>query len=196
MNEKDYDLTQCGAIRGCPKSVVNIEQLAKNIELALGECHTDDHFHHKQQKLRMALSGCPNCCAQNLIKDLAAYGWAEPKVIDGNCIVCGLCVQTCRERAISLKDNAPEIDRNRCLTCGECILTCPSGALTKVADGLVVTAGGILGRHPQLAKTVRRFAFEEGQQLILNLLEKFKSSPRTGEAPGQAIIRVVQEEVG
>lgn len=45
------------------------------------------------------------------------------------CIGCGLCVEDCRWRAISLVSDKAVLDEMRCARCGHCIAICPVDAL-------------------------------------------------------------------
>lgn len=52
------------------------------------------------------------------------------------CSGCGICSSTCRQGAISFKDDTPApnhrvatVDRAECKACGACVAACPSGAM-------------------------------------------------------------------
>jgi electron transport complex protein RnfB len=48
------------------------------------------------------------------------------------CVACGVCVERCPMKAISLDSGAAEINLDRCIGCGLCVSTCASGALQLV----------------------------------------------------------------
>ncbi|TFF98523.1 MAG: glycyl-radical enzyme activating protein [Promethearchaeota archaeon] len=50
--------------------------------------------------------------------------WLEHK-----CIGCEMCVNTCKQHALSFDKNGLHIDRENCISCGECVEECPSTAL-------------------------------------------------------------------
>ncbi|MBZ4654463.1 MAG: electron transfer flavoprotein alpha subunit apoprotein [Peptococcaceae bacterium] len=52
------------------------------------------------------------------------------KVLRGNCIGCGACVQTCPYDALTLVDGIVEVDPDKCTECGACVAVCPTQALT------------------------------------------------------------------
>lgn len=52
------------------------------------------------------------------------------------CSGCGICASTCRQGAISFKEDTPSpnhrvavVDRAECKACGACVAACPSGAM-------------------------------------------------------------------
>jgi len=45
------------------------------------------------------------------------------------CIGCEICVETCKQHALSFNKNGLQIDREKCISCGECVEECPSTAL-------------------------------------------------------------------
>ncbi len=99
--------------------------------------------------LELLLSRCPNV---KVIQDLAAeYGVDQPRFVlgDQDCILCGLCVRTCRDTvgrsAISLVNRgifrevaapfyAYELG-DQCVGCGDCAFVCPTGSIKLGPDG-------------------------------------------------------------
>jgi pyruvate formate lyase activating enzyme len=45
------------------------------------------------------------------------------------CIGCEICVETCKQQALSFNKKGLQIDRDMCTSCGECVEECPSTAL-------------------------------------------------------------------
>jgi len=58
---------------------------------------------------------------------------------------CSLCVASCPQEAISLKEGSASIDKDKCTACGACLPSCPEEAITsplldpEVLDGLLQT---------------------------------------------------------
>ncbi len=93
--------------------------------------------------VELLLSRCPTV---EILKKLAAeYGVAQPRFStqdqEEKCILCGLCVRICKEKAgvgavdfvgrgTDMRVAAPYQRRSEvCLTCGACAYVCPTGAV-------------------------------------------------------------------
>ncbi len=87
------------------------------------------------------LKGCPLACpwcsnpeGRSFTPDLA---YRPAKCIGTE--ACGLCMEACREGAISPgKDGKVEIDRTACTSCGLCVEACPSLALERFGKRMTV----------------------------------------------------------
>ncbi len=108
--------------------------------------------HH--EAFTVSISCCPNACSRPQITDAGFIGASRPRLDPAACTACGACLETCRERALihGPRGNIKDIDGLSCVACGACVRVCPSGALSTVATGFRVQAGGRLGRHPRLAE--------------------------------------------
>ena len=51
-----------------------------------------------------------------------------PKIIEADCVACGVCAAECPSSAITVGDVAV-INPDVCTECGACIDACPSGAI-------------------------------------------------------------------
>jgi len=81
-----------------------------------------------------------NCCTCScgVLRGFAEYGYADSigrsdflaKADPESCTGCGLCVDRCQFKAISLVDWVSRVDESRCFGCGLCVATCPTGSLS------------------------------------------------------------------
>lgn len=153
----------CGAANGCPRAVADVAAAATAVTAALDTVDVAGVVRDKavsagrileHHRFKVTLSGRPHGCTQPQIADVGIMGQERPRLDEGACIGCGLCVETCVESAFSLMGGRLRMDESRCVGCGECIRVCPTAALTAVASGWRVLVGGRLGRHPRLGAEV------------------------------------------
>lgn len=65
-----------------------------------------------------------------------------PKVEHSNCTRCGVCIQACPSKAISMKSNMIVIDYTRCISCFCCQEACPDSAI-KVKKSILAKLAGL-----------------------------------------------------
>ncbi len=111
-------------------------------------------YHHK---IRISVSGCPNCCSKPQIADFGIVGYVSPAVNTDTCTVCGACRDVCPDTAITVKNAPPLFDRNKCQGCVKCREICPNGSIVLMDPGVRLLVGGKLGRHPRLAQVIGEF---------------------------------------
>ncbi|MCL6612943.1 MAG: 4Fe-4S binding protein [Peptococcaceae bacterium] len=189
LNTRCRQVKVCGGAAGCPLSLIQDRKIAQSLARVLDQSGLEDRlagrvegpvlFHHK---FKVAVAGCPNACSQPQIVDFGVIGQSRPGRGEDPCTGCGLCVETCRENAITLAEEGPGFDFSRCLNCGQCIQACPAGAIKEEESGFKVLAGGKLGRHPRLAETLLDLADED--QLVKALggvVRVYMDHGRSGE---------------
>ena len=187
---KGYQIDTCFGPNGCPNRANAGEGLMEKIESVLKEenllaflkqsVNGDLKFHHE---FRITLADCPNACSQPQIKDIGIIGAEKPVITDQACSQCELCVDACREDAVSLKsdEEVPGIDFERCLACGKCMAVCPTGTLMSDCKGYRVQLGGKLGRHPRLARELPGIYSEaEVLAIVKNCLRIYKQKSTGG----------------
>ena len=57
-------------------------------------------------------------------------------VVEENCSVCGVCIDRCQFKALSIPDIVLKADLRRCVGCGLCVLVCPEDAIHLERRGL------------------------------------------------------------
>ncbi len=76
--------------------------------------------------------GCPLSCRWCQNPETIAFD-NEPVYSAETCILCGDCVNVCKNTAIEINGASLTLDRSRCETCMECTVECPSGAISPAA---------------------------------------------------------------
>jgi ferredoxin len=78
---------------------------------------------------------CCGCCC-GILRGITDWG-IESSVVHANyyseidpdeCVGCGVCVDRCQVKAVSMENGRASVDRRRCIGCGLCTTKCPSGA--------------------------------------------------------------------
>ncbi len=82
---------------------------------------------------------------------------AVPRVNEGTCAGCGLCVQICGDRVLLVADGKAHPSGGTlmgCIGCGQCAAICPTGSITVTGRGMAP------GRH---GRTAARHAADHGR---------------------------------
>ncbi|MDF1515356.1 MAG: 4Fe-4S binding protein, partial [Anaerolineae bacterium] len=83
------------------------------------------------------ICACCGCCC-GVLRTLNTYPRPVEMVISPfiarvdaeDCVGCGVCVDRCQMRAVSVIDGKAVVDYDRCIGCGLCVSTCPAGAMS------------------------------------------------------------------
>lgn len=156
---KGYQIASCFSSSGCPNRMFDSENLLKRLEAELiksdilsfltKHVKTGLKFHHE---FRLTFADCPNSCSQPQIADFGVIAASVPRIVYKNCTLCGECVDSCPDRAITLDHDKsfPVIDFELCRMCGICSKVCKFNEITEEKRGYRVLLGGRLGRNPRL----------------------------------------------
>lgn len=129
--------------------------------------------------LKISASGCPNNCGISPLSDIGFTGIVEVEIIEEKCNGCKLCEIVCKVKAIEMKDNIAQIDKNKCRYCGECGRVCSVSAISEKRKGYLVYLGGIdLGvDNTKLGTPIGEFLSEEEAMEVVRskfILRKIK----------------------
>lgn len=197
------EIVTCRAGKGgCPMALIDVKALTEQLEEVLADPELKQKLEERlatpfsfHSQFCVAVTGCPNACAQPQIKDVGIIGRGNIGFVESLCTECGLCEAACKEGALTLVDGKPRIDELLCIGCGDCVRACQSDALDINYPTYEVSIGGKLGRHPRLAEPFGEFdnakEVAEGlRRVIALLLEKGQK----GERLGTLLERLSREE--
>jgi dissimilatory sulfite reductase (desulfoviridin) alpha/beta subunit len=132
-------VTACQGSAICPSGCIDTYALARQI--------SDRYFGRElPHKFKFGVTGCRNNCLKAEENDLGVKGAYRVSWSDEVCTLCGVCVKSCREKALSVREEALAIDEKLCNNCGRCAKTCPTGAW-KGEPGYLLSFGGTFGNR-------------------------------------------------
>jgi dissimilatory sulfite reductase (desulfoviridin) alpha/beta subunit len=112
-------------------------------------------------------------------------------ITKAECSQCGECLKMCFDKAVTLTNKGPVIDRTKCVMCELCARDCPTGTLVTGARGFKVVAGGSGARNPRIATTIEEFTSKER---VLAILKKVIAALR--KAPQGEPLKAIVERQG
>ncbi|MGI6227902.1 MAG: 4Fe-4S dicluster domain-containing protein [Peptococcales bacterium] len=189
-----FKIEFCKGKEGCPRGVGDTKNMyniinntfketgfSKKRQIHLGK---KPNFHHI---FKVGIAGCANCCSQPQIKEFALVAKALPTINHDLCTLCGLCMNSCKEKALYLVDRKLVLNKAQCLGCGDCWRVCPEGAIVSGEVNWRLLIGGKLGRHPQLAKEIKEIKEEEVTKFLRKAIEIIVNFPNPQVRIGQIL---------
>lgn len=120
----------------CDHGIMNTQELLKKIDNLLKDTKV-------KKNIKISASGCPNNCGISPLSDIGFTGIIEQEIISEKCNGCKLCEIVCKVKAIEMKDNIAQLNKDRCKHCGECGRVCPVSAISEKRKGFLVYLGGV-----------------------------------------------------
>ncbi len=121
------------------------------------------------QKIKIAVSGCPNGCSRPQIADFGIMGRARPVFDLKECTGCGECAANCPDQALAMVNDLPQWNQDACQGCLGCSRACGMGCVSLKNVGVRLLAGGRLGRHPRLAQTIGEY---ESVEPVFSIIDR------------------------
>ncbi|VVB72508.1 Sulfite reductase, dissimilatory-type subunit alpha [uncultured archaeon] len=181
-------VTACPGLPVCRKALADSQSFAQQIDRKFSGMLLP-------QKFKVTVSACPNACSKPLENELGFCAAAEPRLEAEACMGCDLCVDICKEKALSLQNGKPLLDKSRCVLCANCVDCCPTDAWKAERMGYAVYAGGKMGRHPELGEKIADFVDEEqGMGMIQRCLDFYRQHGKKRERFGDVIRRIGLKE--
>ena len=161
--------------------LVPVRQLLKKLgitQILMDKAESSLMAHHC---FRVGITGCTNACFSPYFLDFGILGKYRTAAKAEGCTRCGVCVDYCSARAITLGEQGPEFDRQACMMCAGCTEVCPEGVIYIQEKGYKVVAGGCGARLPHIADTIAECTDGAGVLKILeNAVRLLKETPTSG----------------
>ncbi len=195
---KGYQVETCFGPSGCPNRAVISEDLPAALETLLSRRDPESFLRQRvkgplkvHHEFRLSISDCPNACSRPQVVDIGLIGACMPEITEEPCSECGVCMEACKENAISAQNGQPSISESKCLFCGQCAKVCPTGTLKKGKKGYRILVGGKLGRHPRLAEEFPGvFPQDEAMKIVEKCLDLYQEHSVHGERFGEILERM------
>ena len=139
-------------------------------------------------KCKFGIVGCANNCAKANINDIGVMGRTVPEFILDNCVGCGLCVKTCRQKALEVVDKKVVYHEELCVNCGGCVRACRTNAVEAKEKGGEIFVGGRFGRGMRIGDSLGKIFKEED---IIPTIDKIMSHYIKVALPGERISKTM-----
>lgn len=180
--------TACQGNRTCPSACIDTYELAQEIDAR--------YFARELPgKFKFGITGCRNNCLKTEENDIGIKGAERVEWLSDKCIACGVCVQACREKAITLKDGKITINQDLCNYCGRCAKACPTEAYAE-HPGALMSFGGTFGNHFHLGQEI--VPFVEDKDTLFRIadatIQFFDDNAKAGDRLQFCIDRIGQDK--
>lgn len=133
-------------------------------------------------KCKIGVVGCANNCAKANINDIGILGRTIPEFNLDKCVGCGLCVKSCRQKALQVVDKKVVHNKDLCVNCGECVRVCKLKAATAKEKGAEIFVGGRFGRAIRIGDSLGKiFKEEEIIPQVDKIMDFYKKVGEKGE---------------
>ncbi|MBD3248719.1 4Fe-4S dicluster domain-containing protein [Candidatus Woesearchaeota archaeon] len=92
-----------------------------------------------------------------------------PWIDKNRCTGCGICVNICPVKAISMKEGKAEIDMDKCIRCGKCHDACPQEAVRHDSEKIPIEVEENIEKTKKL---MENFNTEEEEKAFLERMIK------------------------
>lgn len=181
-------VTACPGLPVCKKGLADSQRFGRMIDSRFSGLPLPHKF-------KATVSACPNACSRPLESDIGFCAMAKPQLERDSCNGCSLCIEICKENALTLEDGRLVFEGRRCISCADCIDSCPTSAWRAEKLGYSVYSGGRMGRYPMLGRRIADFVDEEkGLKIIQRCLEFYLKYGNKRERFGDLIIRTGMDD--
>lgn len=146
-------------------------------------------------KCKIGVVGCANNCAKANINDIGILGRSVPEFHIEKCVGCGLCVKSCRQKALQVVDKKVVYNNDLCVNCGECERVCKLKAVTAKEKGAEIFVGGRFGRGIRIGDSLGKI-FEEDEIIpqIDKIMDYYRKVGQKGERISAVMDRIGKEK--
>lgn len=146
-------------------------------------------------KCKMGVVGCANNCAKANINDIGILGRTVPEFNLDKCVGCGLCVKSCRQKALEVVDKKVVHNKDLCVDCGECVRVCKLQAATAKEKGAEIFVGGRFGRAIRIGDSLGKiFKEEDIIPQVDKIMEYYRKVGNKGERISGVMDRIGKDK--
>lgn len=146
-------------------------------------------------KCKIGIVGCANNCAKANINDIGILGRTVPEYKLDKCVGCGLCVKSCRQKALQVVDKKIKVNQDLCVKCGECVRVCKTGGAVAKEKGAEIFVGGRFGRAIRIGDSLGKiFKEDEIIPMVEKIITYYKKVGKKGERISGVMDRMGKEK--